>query len=76
MAVAADECKPLTHAELEAMFLATVQFGSGNGYAGTSGLLAGMVRQLLRERLLLIEQGVRSMVRVMQLESQRMEDME
>lgn len=45
---------PLPRDLLDAMFEATARSGSGNCWTGTSGSLAAMVRQLLRERAHLI----------------------
>lgn len=40
---------------LQEMYEATCKYGSGNCWTGTSGQLAAMVRQLLAERILLID---------------------
>ena len=40
---------PLSDERLSEMFTATCKYGSGNCWTGTSGTLASMVRELLRE---------------------------
>ena len=49
-AAIADTYTPLSPERIEEMFTATCKYGSGNGWTGTSGGLAGMIRELLRER--------------------------
>lgn len=41
---------PLTQERIDEMLAATHRAGSANGWTGTSGTLATMVRELLRER--------------------------
>ncbi len=48
---AEDGYTPLTEERLSEMFEATCKFGSGNLWTGTTGPLAGYVRELLRERV-------------------------
>lgn len=40
---------PLDEDRLAEMFMATCRYGSGNLWTGTTGTLAGYVRELLRE---------------------------
>jgi hypothetical protein len=53
---------PLTQERLEQIFEATCVYGSANCWTGTTGMLAGMIRELLveRERLLVCEVEARS----------------
>lgn len=43
--------------DLDQMFEASERFGNRNGWTGTTGTLAAMIRKLLRERTWLINLG-------------------
>lgn len=49
--------EPLTQERIDEMLQATHRAGSANGWTGTSGTLATMVRELLRERYELLRLG-------------------
>ena len=49
------DVRPLYRWRLQEMYEATCKYGSGNCWTGTNGTLAAMVRQLLAERILLID---------------------
>lgn len=49
--------EPLTQERIDEMFEWTNRYGPHNGWAGTSGTLATMVRELLRERHELMRNG-------------------
>lgn len=48
--VTRDPHEPLTQERIDEMLRAANRAGAANGWSGTSGTLAAMVRELLRER--------------------------
>jgi hypothetical protein len=55
-AAASDTYTPLSPERLAAMFLWTSQHGPPNCWTGTAGAAATMIRELLRERIRLVEE--------------------
>ena len=55
-AASAGTYTPLPPERLAAMFLWTTQHGSSNGWTGTFGTAATFIRELLRERIRLVEE--------------------
>ncbi len=47
--------EPIPYADIVAMFEWTARHGSGNGWTGTTGTPAAMLRRLLRERVHLLQ---------------------
>jgi hypothetical protein len=55
-AAAAQNAPPITPERLADFFLWTTQHGPANGWTGTSGTAAVIIRELLRERIRLVEE--------------------
>jgi len=55
-AAAAQNAPPIAPERLAAFFLWTTQHGPANGWTGTSGTAAAIIRELLRERIRLVEE--------------------